>query len=102
MAPTNTQRVYVTGVTNSPRAVHFYRSDDGGTTLNELGQIATLGLQSAYIAAVDPTNADTVYVRGDVPTSPADAASTTLATALLRSTDGGMTFVEIARAIGYM
>jgi hypothetical protein len=71
-------------------------SSDGGTTF-DAHDLPSTGLTDApYIAAVDPTNADVVYVR----TSGAielDGVSTAN-DALLRSDDAGASFSELFRA----
>jgi MYXO-CTERM domain-containing protein len=99
MAPSRPSRIYLTGVQLAPRAVVLYRSDDGGVTLTPVPFAQAGSLSNAYIAGVDPTNPDRVFVRG-VLTVPADAG--TAATTLLRSDDGAQTFHEVARAHGAM
>jgi hypothetical protein len=75
----------------------FYRSDDGGVTLNELPFNPSFSVRSAYVAGIDPTNPDVVYVRaGGNPAGDADTQTTP--TALLRSDDGGMNFRVVARS----
>lgn len=99
MAPTDTRRVYLSGLTFTPRRVVIYRSDDGGATLREMPFTPPAMLDGAYIAAVDPRDADIVYVRGTL--APTDA-SATRGTVLLRSRDGGNTWEELARTRGAM
>lgn len=96
-APSDPSRVYVTGVTTDdvgePR---FYRSDDGGATLRAL-PIDLRGGRDGWIAAVDPTDADTVYVRA-LRVESDDVQRTVL----LRTTDGGAHFDEVLRTRGRM
>jgi len=87
LAPSDPQRIYVTGETYGAPNGTMLVSSDGGQTYtpytipfvsNELG---------AYIAAVDPTNEDLVYVRtlGRLPTNETVSR-------LLVSSDGGQTY----------
>ncbi len=92
VAPSDPSRVYVTAFVTGPEPV-FLRSDDGGTTLRETTR-AFAGAQSAWIAAVDPTNPDVVYVRGQRPGG--------VGTILSRSTDGGRSFRRLAETAGAM
>ena len=101
MAPTDTQRMYLSGINSTPRRVAFYRSDDGGTTIRELPFDVPTLLSGAYVAGVDPHDEDVVYVRGNLDTS-VDAGGPEATTVLLRSRNGGMTWQEIARTAGPM
>jgi hypothetical protein len=101
MAPTDRERVYLTAVQTSPRRIVAYRSDDGGATLREL-PFPTADVTGAFVAGIDPTNADTVYVRVNLVPPPEDGGEPPSPTALLRSTDGGESWREIARTVGPM
>jgi hypothetical protein len=99
LARSNLSRLYATGLQLVPRKVMAYRSDDGGATLKELAIPVTDPI-SAYVAAVDPNKPDTVYLRVLIDT-PVDAG-TKRSTVLIRSDDGGGSFVEVARTSGQM
>jgi hypothetical protein len=102
VARSNVQRVYATAVRNSPRRVLFFRSDDGGATLRE-SSLDMFGVDDGFIAGVDSTNADVVYVRARLQGSASlDAGAGASPTVLLRSDDGGASFREIARSTGAM
>lgn len=102
LARSNSQRVYATAVRNNPRSVRFFRSDDGGATLADF-TLDAFALDDAFIAAVDPSNADVIYVRGRLSAPPPpDAGAGASPTALLVSRDGGRTFNELARTVGAM
>jgi hypothetical protein len=102
IARSNPQRVYATAVRNSPRSVRFFRSDDGGATLAD-SSLDAFALDDAFIAAVDPSDADVIYVRGRLSAPPpADAGAGASPTALLVSRDGGRTFNELTRTVGAM
>ncbi|MGO8999412.1 MAG: WD40/YVTN/BNR-like repeat-containing protein [Polyangiaceae bacterium] len=82
VAPSNPSRVYLTALLEGkgPYA-HIFRSDDGGATLTELSP----GLKAdarLFIAAVDPRDADRIYVR----------ALSAAGSDVLLSTDGGKSF----------
>lgn len=106
MARTNTSRVYATAVRNTPRRVVFFRSDDGGATMRETS-LDRYSIDDAFIAGIDPTNADVVFVRAPLRMNedagvPPDAGPNYAPTALLRTTDGGQTFTELTRSVGPM
>lgn len=98
-APSHPDRVYLSAHGDNPTRDAVYRSDDGGRTFTafpmDLG-----GASQAWISGVDPLHPDTLYVRafGGDPTLQQEPS----ATRLLRSTDGGATFTEIARTAGVM
>jgi MYXO-CTERM domain-containing protein len=83
VAPSTPSRVYVTGKIRGTMAA-LYRSDDGGMRFREMTRDFTGG-SDAYLAAVDPTDPDVVYVRSFLG----------LETFLLKSTDGGARFTRI-------
>lgn len=102
IARSDAQRVYATAVRNNPRSVRFVRSDDGGAALTDSSLDAFM-VEDAFIAAVDPTNADVVYVRARLSAAaPADAGPTASPTVLLVSRDGGRSFAELTRTVGAM
>lgn len=91
VAPTDARRVYLSGyqVAAQPPTAHLLRTDDAGETWRpsalagvELGPTAI-----AYVAAVDPASADTVFLTALGASPPGDR--------LYRSTDAGATFREV-------
>jgi photosystem II stability/assembly factor-like uncharacterized protein len=63
-APSDAQRVYVSGLSGAPDTVGVLeRSDDGGATWQELPIPGSDGARLPYIAAVAPGDPDTVFVR---------------------------------------
>jgi hypothetical protein len=102
LAPTDSTRVYATGVRNDPRATVFFRSDDRGATLRETA-LDRFGVQDAFIAAIDPRDANVVYVRAPLSGDPPeDAGPNASPTVLLVTEDGGRTFRELTRTVGSM
>jgi hypothetical protein len=85
-APGMPRRMYASGFMRGAVPVLF-RSDDGGTTFTETTR-NFFGGYNAWIAGVDATRPDVLYVRSDLSTGP---------TMLLRSDDGGRTFREVVR-----
>ncbi len=85
IAPGHPERVYVSGTLNTDgqnRLPTLFRSDDGGDTFVEMnGDFQDSGY--VYLTAVDPTDPNVIYLRGDLPTN---------GTRLLRSDDAGKTF----------
>lgn len=92
VAPSDPSRVYATAFVTGPEPV-FLRSDDGGATMRETTR-SFAGAQSAWIAGVDPTRPDVVYVRGQRPGG--------AGTILSRSDDGGRSFRRLAETTGAM
>ncbi len=88
-APGLPARVYVSGRVAFPQFGGMLRSDDGGATFT-LSTFDLRGGRTAYIAAVDPIDADRLWVR--VTGDGADR--------LLISTDAGTTFREVLAAGG--
>ncbi|HEX8160987.1 MAG TPA: hypothetical protein VF538_03890 [Pyrinomonadaceae bacterium] len=84
VAPTNRQRVYAIV---DAKAGGLYRSDDAGATWRLASKDARVWGRGWYFnkVAVDPKNADTVYVSN---------------TSLYRSTDGGQTWTALKGAPG--
>lgn len=101
-APTDPDRVYFTGVTTAATQVdYFFRSDDGGRTLQRF-DLDLRGGRTAWISAVDPTDRDTVYLRAVVDDPDAGDPILGSPTILLRSRDGGAHFDELTRSRGPM
>jgi hypothetical protein len=87
IAPTEAARVYITGLYAQGEGVYegvFGRSDDGGATFELTPMEGSANDSAPYLAAVDPTDADVLYVRL------AGGTGT-----LLRSGDAGATFDTI-------
>jgi hypothetical protein len=102
MARSDSSRVYLTAAVTAPFHGAFLRSDDGGATLRELPFGAGPAVSAAFIAGVDPTDPDTVYVRVVLGGTGGDAGPPQPGTALLQTTDGGQSFREIGRTQGAM
>lgn len=98
VAAADGSRVYVSGVGPDGLGV-LLRSDDGGKTFQSfaLPTDALLG-EAPYIAAVDPENADVVYVRTDAWVYDAEQGVARARDALLYSEDAGASFRELFRA----
>jgi hypothetical protein len=91
VAPSDATRIYVTSneAATTP-AMHLYRSDNAGGiwTPELLTGVAASAVPLANIAAVDPTNADLVYLVSVGASAPAGDI-------LYRSTDGAKTFTPV-------
>ncbi|HRI64264.1 MAG TPA: hypothetical protein PK156_08495, partial [Polyangium sp.] len=85
VAPSQTNSVYVSGIVGKVYAPALERTDDRGQTWTRTFFDAAYADEVPYIAAVDPTNPDRVYVR----------LSGTDTDHLLFSEDGAQTFTEI-------
>ncbi len=85
VAPSKPDRVYVSGVVGKVYAPAIERTDDRGMTWTRTFFDATYAKETPYIAAIDPTNPNRLYVR----LSGADTDH------LLLSDDGAQTFTEI-------
>ena len=100
VAPSDQNRIYVSGLGLGGVGV-LLRSDDRGKTFTELPlPIDDENDEVPYIAAVDPKNADVLYVRTDVWQYDELSGIATAADALLYSSDGGQTFTELWRTGG--
>ena len=95
------RRVYATANQLSPVRQVFYASNDGGATLVDRTGFPGVSAIASYVAAIDPTNDDTVYVRAIVDGTDGDGG-TARVTALLRSDDAGVTWKELVRSHGAM
>ena len=100
VAPSDAERVYVSGL-NADGAGVLLRSDDGGQTFEAL-PIPTDAEHDEvpYIAAVDPENADSIYVRTDQWAFDPVEQVANANDALLYSDDGGRHFAELLRKPG--
>jgi MYXO-CTERM domain-containing protein len=98
VAPSDATRIYLSGLGPDDEGV-LLRSDDAGESFEAfpLPTDAALGEQP-YIAAVDPENADAIYVRTDFWVFDAAEGISNANDALLYSEDGGATFSELIRA----
>lgn len=98
VAASDSARVYVSGVGPDGAGV-LLRSDDGGQTFLSfaLPTNAALG-EAPYIAALDPHNADALYVRTDVWDYDPEQGVAKARDALLYSDDAGESFRELFRA----
>ncbi len=100
VAPSNAERVYISGL-DAGNAGVLLRSDDGGQSFHvfEIPTDAALH-EYPYIAAVDAEEPDRLYVRTDLWAYDPMAGVAHASDALLYSDDGGETFVELLRAGG--
>ncbi len=93
VAPSNPQRIYVTGyqVAGTARA-HLRRTSNGGAQWSDIplgSNIQYGGTPIVYVTAVDPTNPDHLYLTSLGANPPAGDR-------VYRSLDGGDTFTEVA------
>ena len=97
IAPSDPQRIYLSGWGANSAGV-LLRSDDRGEsyTARPLATDAESD-EVPFIAAVDPKNANALYVRTDVWRFDPDFGLPTAADALLFSNDGGDSFSELIR-----
>lgn len=93
-APSLPSRVYLAGATAPPSRPVVYRSDDGGQTVEETPFAWPSDVERLYVAAIDPSDHDVVYLRGSL------APSSGKSTAIFRSTDGGASYEELLRTTG--
>jgi hypothetical protein len=91
VAPSDAQRVYATGyqIAGTPTA-YFYSTVNGGGawTPSPLANVQYASTPVLLVKAVDPANADIVYMTSVGANPPSGDR-------LYRSTDGGMTFTEV-------
>ncbi len=88
-APSDLQRVYVTGTDPNAQSAVLYRSDDGGRTMTRLPPLA-MDVVGAFVSGVDARDRDIVWLR----------VKRSSGSALLRSSDGGMTFRPLVQSTG--
>jgi photosystem II stability/assembly factor-like uncharacterized protein len=91
IAPSNPDRVYVSGRVTPSQASTLLRSDDGGLTWTSAPIDVPTGA-STFIGAVDPSHPDTVYVRVRVTANTLGRVHVT--------TDGGATWTKIWQGQG--
>lgn len=91
VAPSRTDRLYLTGTSERSGGPVLFRSDDGGRTLVPAAPLPSVA-DSAFVSAVDPVDPGVVYVR----------TLEGLSTALYRSADGGQTLGLVLRFTGTM
>ena len=100
VAPSNAERIYVSGLDADGAGV-LLRSDDGGQTFEALAIPTDAEHDEVpYIAAVDPENADAIYVRTDQWAFDPVRQVANANDALLYSDDGGRHFAELLRKPG--
>lgn len=92
-APSNSQRVYVSGwMLDNGASEYLFRSDDGGNGFIETNLTGKLPHPGIFVLeAVSPTNPDVLFAAVDGTDTPPRAY-------LLRSLDGGQTFEEVLSA----
>lgn len=83
IAPSDSQRLYLTALQPSPPGASIFRSDNQGTSWTEI-PFPFVGQAATRLLAVSPTNADVVWLRNDAGTD-----------RVLLSTNGAMSFREI-------
>lgn len=95
-APSRAQRLYLTGRTlgasGGPAATAYLEisDDDGQTwTASPLAGVSYGGMPELRVVAVDPANADVVYVASELGANPPNGDL------LYRSSDGGMTLTKV-------
>jgi hypothetical protein len=88
LAPSEPSRVYAVSYAVNPRLAQLHRSMDGGDTWTTVSLDGAVGQEVPELLAVHWTQPDVLYLRVR-PGSPDDR--------LLRSADGGGTFVELLR-----
>lgn len=100
VAPTDSNRIYLSGLGAGDVGL-LLRSDDRGQSfsVSELPTAAQNG-EAPYIAAVDPQNADALYVRTDLWSYEPETGISWGRDALLYSSDAGEHFSELLRAPG--
>ncbi|HEX2871505.1 MAG TPA: MYXO-CTERM sorting domain-containing protein [Polyangiaceae bacterium] len=100
VAPSDAERVYVSGLDAAGAGV-LLRSDDGGQTFEALAlPTDSVNDEVPYIAAVDAENPDAIYVRTDQWAFDSLAQVANANDALLYSDDGGRHFTELLRKPG--
>jgi hypothetical protein len=101
VAPNDPNRIYIAGIAKGGAGV-LVRSDDRGQTFSITPLQTDAGIRERpYIAAIDPRDENSVYVRTDAWTSDPDASGVLIAAdSLLYSRDAGASFSQLIRAGG--
>jgi hypothetical protein len=97
LAPSDPNRLYVSATGRDVGGLFVRSGDRGASWMTSELSLATD--EYAYIAAVDPTNADAIYLRTDVWVQNADGVFAAN-DALFYSSDGGESFRELLRMPG--
>ena len=92
IARSDPNRIYASGVYGEPLKAAIGRSEDGGKTWTR-ALVPSGELGNVYISAIDPRNADRLFVRV---LSPPELGTNAQATTLLESSDKGSTWREVA------
>jgi hypothetical protein len=100
VAPSNAERVYLSGLDPEGAGV-LLRSDDGGKTFDAYPVPTDIdNSEVPYIAAVDPDDADAIYLRTDDWVYDPVEQVANANDALLYSPDGGADFAVLLRKSG--
>jgi hypothetical protein len=100
VARSDARVLYASGY-GADRTPRVYASHDGGATLTALA-FPVDRVDDAWIAGIDPTDANTVFVRARLFASVTADGGPSRPSALYRSRDGGMQWSEVARTHGAM
>jgi MYXO-CTERM domain-containing protein len=99
-APSNRQRLYVSGLDENSNGVLLRSDDRGGNWTSFPIQVDAESFEAPYIAAVDRGNADKLYVRTDYWHFDESEGIEAASDRLLYSDDGGANFSELYQASG--
>ena len=94
-APTNMARAYISGYEVAPPTAHVMRTDNmgGSWTPSPLANVQYGSTPVVLVAAVDPNNADVVYLISQ-------GANNSSGDRLYRSSDAGMTWTDVLEVTG--
>jgi hypothetical protein len=97
--PTDATHIYATGLAPAGQGDTglLLTSTNGGSTWTSRAIPNTGSNDVPYIAAIDPTAPDKIFVRTDATTFPADAPEVEANDALLYSANGGASWQEVLR-----
>jgi photosystem II stability/assembly factor-like uncharacterized protein len=98
VAPSDPQRLYVGGVAGDPPAALLETSADRGQSWSRAPVPNALSMANAYVSAIDPRDADRLWVRVHGATDPFGMAPTVL----LSTRDRGATWTTAAENVGSM